>query len=100
MHSHCCETMRAQVELVCPQHPGRSDCPDCLVSFSPKFREYGLLIHDGGSSSLRIGFCPWCGVKLPEPLRNEWFAEMERRGIDPGVDEVPADFRSEKWWAG
>jgi hypothetical protein len=71
MDSHCCEAMRSQVELVCPQHPDPSDCPDHLIKFSPTFHEYGLLIHDGGSSSLTIHFCPWCGAKLPASLRDE-----------------------------
>ena len=62
--------MRAQVELVCPQHPDPSDCPDHLVRYLPVFREYGLLIHDGGSSFVRIQFCPWCGSRLPESLRD------------------------------
>jgi hypothetical protein len=91
--------MRREVERVCDQHPDRHDCPDCLVGYSPAFREYGLLIHDGGSSSSRIRFCPWCGAWLPESLRDEWFAEMERRGIDPWEGEVPAEFQSSAWWA-
>jgi hypothetical protein len=24
----------------------------------------GLIIHDGGSSSIGIAFCPWCGSTL------------------------------------
>lgn len=71
MQTHCCEEMRTQVERVCDQHPDRFDCPDCLVTFLPQFREYGLLIHDGGSSFCRIWFCPWCGARLPESLREE-----------------------------
>ena len=64
--THCCETMRDQVERTCPDHPDRSDCPDCLVEFRPDpAPRYGLLIHDGGTSSLAIGWCPWCGSKLP-----------------------------------
>lgn len=69
VEKHCCEDMRREVERVCDRHPNRHDCPDCLVSYSPVNRQYGLLIHDGGSSSFRIRFCPWCGGRLPEPLR-------------------------------
>ena len=100
MDRHCCEEMRLQVELVCDQHPDPHDCPDALVGYSPRFREYGLYVHDGGSSWLGIRFCPWCGSRLPESLREEWFAVMERTGIDPGEGKVPAAFQSSAWWAG
>ncbi|HEY1189121.1 MAG TPA: hypothetical protein VGE74_15815 [Gemmata sp.] len=49
---------------------------------------------------LGIRFCPWCGTRLPASLRDEWFAELERHGIDPSAGEVPAAFRSSAWWAG
>ena len=66
---HCCERMRQQVEWVCERHPDRFDCPDCLVHYAAVLREYGLIVHDGGSSVVRIEFCPWCGAKLPESQR-------------------------------
>jgi hypothetical protein len=69
MSEHCCEDMRREVERVCDQHPDRHDCPDCLVQYSPKFREYGILVHDGGTSHLLLRFCPWCGAKLPDSSR-------------------------------
>jgi hypothetical protein len=68
---HCCEVMRREVERVCDQHPDRFNCPDCLVHYSPRFREYGLIVHDGGSSTCLIRFCPWCGAQLPESLRDQ-----------------------------
>jgi hypothetical protein len=86
--------MRRAAEQVCEQHPDGHDCPDCLVHYSPKFRKYGLIVHDGGSSSISIQFCPWCGVQLPKSIRDDWFAEMERRGIDPSKGEVPLEFQS------
>ena len=68
---HCCEDMRRHVEWVCDQHPDRSDCPDCLMDYNPRFQEYGLMIHDGGSSVLLIHFCPWCGSRLPVSIRDK-----------------------------
>lgn len=62
--------MRRQVERVCDAHPGRWDCPDCLVAYSPNRGGYGLMIHDGGTASVRIRFCPWCGAKLPDSARD------------------------------
>jgi hypothetical protein len=61
--------MRTALTRSCPQHPDRHDCPDALIGYSPKFDEYGLLIHDGGTSSLAIRFCPFCGAALPHSKR-------------------------------
>ena len=41
-----------------------------MLEYNERFDEYGLIIHDGGSSALLIQFCPWCGTKLPESKRN------------------------------
>ncbi len=61
--------MRRQLERVCDTHPDRWSCPDCLVTYSPRSHTYGLIIHDGGTSAVRIHFCPWCGVALPSGER-------------------------------
>jgi hypothetical protein len=91
--------MQREAERVCDQHPDRFDCPDCLIAYSPKFREYGLIIHDGGRSSIRIRFCPWCGQQFAESLRDRWFEELDLLGIDPGMGEVPEEFQSAAWWS-
>ena len=97
---HCCEEMRQEVERVCGQHPDQFECPDSLIHYGTVYREYGLIVHDGGTSVISIRFCPWCGTRLPESLRDRWFEQMERLGIDPGTDAVPAEFLSSAWWAG
>jgi hypothetical protein len=91
--------MRREAEFVCDQHPDRFDCPDTLLDYSPKLREYGLIVHDGGSSIREISFCPWCGARLPASLRDRWFEELERLGVDPGGEEIPEAYRSSDWWA-
>jgi len=90
--------MQAQVQFACPTHTEREDCPDALISYSDKFREYGLIVHDGGSSSIAIGFCPWCGTKLPGSLRGRWFEELAALGFtDPWGQDIPEAFRSGAW---
>ncbi len=61
---HCCQQMKAQVDLVCELHQNPFDCPDSLIYYSKPSGEYGLIIHDGGSSFLKIDFCPFCGKSL------------------------------------
>jgi hypothetical protein len=67
MSEHCCDLMDGYLKN-----------EDHIVDFIPKFREYGIPVHDGGSSHIQIGFCPWCGAKLPSSLREAWF---EARGL-------------------
>jgi hypothetical protein len=100
MEQHCCKDMQREVERICEEHPDRFDCPDCLVQYSSKFREYGIIIHDGGSSFCGIRFCPWCGTRLPESLRDRWFEELKNLGIDPWQGEMPDKYQSSGWWAG
>lgn len=96
---HCCESMRCQAELTCPHHSSAFECPDALILYSPKFNEYGLIVHDGGSSAVSISFCPWCGTKLPESLRERWFSELEALGFDdPGVQDIPERCNTDAWY--
>lgn len=34
------------------------------AAYLPASKEYGLIVHDGGTSYVAIRFCPWCGVRL------------------------------------
>jgi len=65
---HCCNRMKKQVEYRCDIHPDPFDCPDNLIHFGPRFQDdrwgYGIIIHDGTHSYVKIEYCPWCGKKL------------------------------------
>ena len=95
---HCCQRMQDQASWLCPDHPDPADCPDKLISYSEKFNEYGLIVHDGGSSAETIAFCPWCGSKLPASMRERWFSELEARGFEgPFSDDIPVQYESGLW---
>ena len=68
-HKHCCGVMEAEVGRQCEDHPVVFDCPDHTVYYSKEFGEYGILIHDGGSTYSVIKYCPWCGKDLPTSKR-------------------------------
>lgn len=72
--------------------------PDVLVHYDPKFDEYGLVIHDGGSSTVGIEYCPWCGRRLPESRRDAWYDRLLAMGLDPEKDEVPEEYKSAAWY--
>jgi hypothetical protein len=97
--THCCEAMVRAVGTECEQHPDRSDCPDALLGYFEKFCEYGILVHDGGTSMCSIDFCPWCGARLPESQRDRWFDEIARLGFSgPDDPAIPERFQSDAWW--
>ena len=61
----CCESMRYHTNNHCDVHTSPFDCPDRLIFHRESTGEFGILIHDGGQSYVRINYCPWCGRKLP-----------------------------------
>lgn len=64
--THCCARMRDFADGACPADiHERWDCPDCLIH-RREDGAYGIIVHDGGTSAVVIGFCPWCGTALPE----------------------------------
>jgi hypothetical protein len=74
---------------------GESDIP---IDYVAKFREAGVRVMDGGTSKITFVFCPWCGCRLPASLRDAWFEELSKRGIDPAVDEIPPEFSDDRWF--
>lgn len=77
------------------------------IKYAPMFREYSVVLV--GSSALQgIDFCPWCGAKLPESLRDLWFETLEKLMGESIYDiafdsnrfgEIPKKFQNEEWWA-
>jgi hypothetical protein len=91
----CCPAMEDALDFSCAQHADPFECPDSLVTYNEVFDEFGLIVHDGGPSYVLIGFCPWCGTKLPESQRDRWFDETEAKGF---TDEtLPPEYRTGAW---
>jgi hypothetical protein len=65
---YCCEDMRGSAECE-DEGQNKFDCLRNLIAYVPDADEYGIIIHDGGTSYARIEYCPWCGAKLPESIR-------------------------------
>jgi hypothetical protein len=60
--------------------------------------EYGLIIHDGGSSYIKISFCPFCGNKFPPSKRDAYFETLDKLKINAWKDDVPEEFKTDEWW--
>jgi hypothetical protein len=98
---HCCKEMTEALTFKCDQHDDPFDCPDSLICYIPKFDEYGIIIHNGGSAFSQIQYCPFCGSKLPESRRDEWFDKMEELGIDDFASaDIPEEYKTDQWFSG
>jgi hypothetical protein len=83
----------------------RAACdPQQPVLYSPRFREFGLPVFDGGPALSVIDFDPWTGKALPPSVRDAYFAEAEKLLgrevglLDDATGTLPKDFRGEVWW--
>ncbi|MFP4979358.1 DUF6980 family protein [Paenibacillus sp. CN-4] len=93
------EQMTDRIHHKCEQHDDPFECPDNVIYYSPRFDEYGLIVHDGGSSYILIEFCPWCGCKLPASKRDLWFDTLDELGFDdPFEQDIPQRFKSDEWY--
>lgn len=85
---HCCADMNSHINT------------SVAIKYIPKFNEYGILIQDGGTSFQEIYYCPWCGKKLPNSLRERWFEIVfDELGFDEADDpDVPGEMTTDEWW--
>lgn len=99
MERHCCKDLERAVQFNCETCADQFECPDSLVLYVPKFDEYGLIIHNGGTAFSVIRHCPWCGSEFPESKRDRWFRELEAMGIEEPDDErIPDEYQSDSWY--
>jgi hypothetical protein len=96
MREHCCDEMRTHLEV--------GDVPAALaaagrhVVYDAVFDEYSL-VRDGGLDIAPITHCPWCGGPLPASRRDQWFVEVERRGLSPDDPALDERYRTDAWWS-
>lgn len=84
---HCCSEMELHINN-----------NELAIVFIPKFREYGVSYQDGGSSFQLIRYCPWCGCRLPDSIRDLWFKKIEVMGLEPDDPQMPPSFLSDEWY--
>jgi hypothetical protein len=73
--------------------------PEIPIVYTPRFREFGIQVLDGGTSTILITHCPWCASVLPASLRDKWFDELARIGVDPYAGSIPEEFLDDRWYA-
>ena len=96
MRNHCCEDMRLHLQVVSEQSSW--DPGDRPVAYDPVFDEYGLSCPQAPPCLALIRYCPWCRHQLPRSQRDRWFSELARRGLSVDDPQLPAEFRTDRWW--
>jgi len=82
----CCKEMEHAVKD--SEHP---------LYYSSAYKEFGIKLSSGYEYSI-LKYCNWCGSKLPDSKRDEWFYSLEKQGIDPWENDIPIHYLSSSWW--
>ena len=96
IRAHCCPAMASALLFQCDQHADPFECGDSLVVYNAVFDEYGLIVHDGGTTYVLLDSCPWCGLKLPQSQRDQWFDEIKALDL-PADMRPPSHYLSDDW---
>jgi len=86
---YCCQTMDDAIKET------------FSVKYNEKFNEYSIPCFDSPGSVLCLDFCPWCGTKLPDSKRDEWFARLESLGYESpfeNFDDIPLEYKTSEWY--
>lgn len=101
---YCCNSLKYQLAGTCRGKEGHTtgtdQCPDQMICYNGKFREYSL--SPVGHIQYTIRNCPWCGHKFPESLRDKWYDQIGKLGLDvwEDRDQIPEKFKTDAWWKG
>ena len=70
-----------------------------VLDWIAQWNEYHIPVSYDGNSSTIIDYCPWCSSKLTESKRRLWYETLYSLGFDdPGQQDIPDEFNSDKWW--
>lgn len=72
------------------------------VFLDKKTRSYFIGLKNSDAIQ-KIFYCPWCGNKFEDSLKEKWFEILEKEyGIsdpyDEDADKVPEEFKTDEWW--
>jgi hypothetical protein len=100
---YCCDALHYQFEGTCrgEEHhsTGTEQCPKQLITYAAKFREFHL--SPVGLYTYLIHYCPFCGSKFPEDLRDIWWEQLEDLGFGSPLeqfDQLPEAYQTDAWW--
>ena len=74
------------------------------------YMEYGTAFKNEETGEIVFGvaeplfYCPWCGIKLPKRLMQEWKTIVKKKfNVTDTLDKdelkkVPEEYMTEAWW--
>ena len=74
--------------------------PRINIHYCSKFREYATHLTNSPAKQCYF-YCPWCGSKLPESLRDEYFDILKKEyNIVAAIftEDIPEEFQTDEWW--
>src|SRR5713226_3399105 len=82
----CCDMMGAQLAIGRDVPEPENDA-DSLIGYFRSTGDYGIRIHDSGSSMIVIDFCPWCRTRLRPKERGALVraGRLTTEALAPGV---------------
>jgi hypothetical protein len=69
-----------------------------LFVYDRKTRAYGVVINENPQNQFFLSYCPWCGVKLPTDLADEYFDAVRDPKTGKVLDQLPPEFHTDEWW--
>ena len=84
---HACLQMRTSVED-----------PRLPVEYHERVREYVIPAYEPSSMVMELLWCPWCGERLPESLRDELGDRLEALDLSIFDEDIPAEYKTDEWW--
>ena len=86
MTTHCCEDMERLLN------------DGYAIEYFPRVREYGIKTEQSENMVLLMWYCPWCGQKLPDSLREKCAKELEKFGFSLFDEDIPDRYKTDVWW--
>lgn len=99
----CCYGIRNNVTLESNKRKGQ------VIMYDPALREFSIIVIDMPDAICVIDYCPYCGQKLPNSLREEHYSTIYKElgekylrsdedTYDDFMNRLPEEFQTDEWW--
>jgi hypothetical protein len=99
----CCAELRRTIES--RRYPIGYNCKvrEYFIELLGYFEAFDEMILEKRAMNViqLISFCPFCGKKLPDSLRDKWFEHLESQNsedFDPWSEDIPEEYKDDTWW--